>query len=80
MTHKIIIIIILLLLLLLFVYKRCIYLWCFDVKYVRFTFKLNLCNYHDVILNKIMRFLCIKHEHSRMSFKTMFHFFEYLRY
>jgi hypothetical protein len=28
------------------------------------------CNYHDVILNKTMWFLCIKHEHSRMSFKN----------
>ncbi len=61
-------------------YKWCIYLWYFDVKYVWFTFKLNSCNYHDVILNKIMRFLCITHSHSHMSFKTMFHLFEYLKY
>jgi len=27
-----------------------------------------------------MQFLWIKHEHSHMSFKTMFHLFEYLRY
>jgi len=27
-----------------------------------------------------MQFLCIKHKHSRMSFKKKFHLFEYLRY
>jgi len=46
------------------------YLWCFNVKYVWFTFELNLCNYHDAILNIVMQFLCIKYEHSRMSFKN----------
>jgi hypothetical protein len=46
------------------------YLWCFDVKYVQFTFKLNPNNYCDIILNKIMQFFYIKHEHSCISFKN----------
>jgi hypothetical protein len=37
-------------------------------------------NYHDVILDKTMQFLCIKHEHSRLSFKKLFHSFKYLQY
>jgi hypothetical protein len=44
--------------------------WCLDVKYVRFKFQLNMCNYRDVILHKTMKFLCIKQEHSHMSFKN----------
>jgi hypothetical protein len=44
------------------------YLWCFDMKYVWFTFILNICNYCDVNLHKTMRFFCIKHSH--MSFKS----------
>jgi hypothetical protein len=57
-----------------------IYLWRFDVKYVQFSFEPNQCNYHDVILHKIMWFLCIKHAHSCMSFLKMSHSFDYLRY
>jgi hypothetical protein len=45
-----------------------------------FPNKNNPCNYHDVILDKIMWFLCNEHEHSHMSFKKMSHMFEYLRY
>jgi hypothetical protein len=33
------------------------HLWFLDVKYIWFTFKLNLCNYYDVILHKIMWFV-----------------------
>jgi hypothetical protein len=37
----------------------CIFsLWCFDVKYIQYTFYLNLCNYHDVILHYFY-FFCI---------------------
>jgi hypothetical protein len=46
------------------------YLWCLDMKYILFTFEVKLCNYHDVILGFLMRFLCIKQEHSSMSFKN----------
>jgi hypothetical protein len=42
------------------------------MKYIQFAFKLNLCNYCDIILNITMQILCIKHEHSRMSFKKCF--------
>jgi hypothetical protein len=31
---------------------------------------INSSNYCDIILNKIKRFLCIKHEHSCVSFKN----------
>ncbi len=41
--------------------------WC-DT-YIWFTFWLNLCNYHNLILHKTMWFLCIKHEHSCISLK-----------
>jgi hypothetical protein len=34
-------------------------LWCFHVKYIRFTFKFIICNYCDVILHKIMQVSCI---------------------
>jgi hypothetical protein len=37
-------------------------------------------NYCVIILHKIMRCLCIKHEHSHMSLKKEFHPFEYLKY
>ncbi len=30
-----------------YIYDVSFYLWCFDVKYVRFIFLLNLCNYFD---------------------------------
>jgi hypothetical protein len=33
------------------------YLWFVDVKYLQFTFKLNMCDYRDVILLKTMWFL-----------------------
>jgi hypothetical protein len=58
--------------------KKC-YLYINNVSFLRmmswcevciFIFKLNLCNYHDVILHIIMRFICNKHEHSCVSFKN----------
>jgi hypothetical protein len=35
---------------------------------------------HDVILHKIMEFLCSKHEHSWMALKIMSRPFKYLKY
>ncbi len=46
------------------------YFSCLDVKYVRFRFYLNSCNYRDVILHKTMKCFCIKQEHSQISFKN----------
>jgi len=61
-------------------YMMCLFYLCFDVKYIWFTFKMNLYNYHDVILHKTMQFYCYKHPHSHKSFKKMTHLFEYLKY
>jgi hypothetical protein len=41
--------------------------WC-EVRIIYIL--INLCNYCDVILITIMRLLCIKYEHSLMSFKN----------
>ncbi len=46
------------------------YSWCFDMKYIWFTFLLNLCNYRDVILIKTMKFLCIKYEYFKYKICT----------
>jgi len=45
------------------------YLWCLDVKYVQFTFKINPCNYHDLILHKTTWFL---YELMNIKFCTKF--------
>jgi hypothetical protein len=43
----------------LLLYEWCVffYLWCLEVKYVQFTFQINPCNYHNLILDKTMWFL-----------------------
>ncbi len=66
-----------------YIYIMCLfYLWCYNVKYILFTFKLNPCNYCDVICLKLYNF-CILNIHIHIHIchsKKMFHPFEYLKY
>jgi len=60
------------------VYFLLMLFWC-EVCMIHILIK-DPCNYCDVILHKIMWFLCTIHEHSYMSFKNNVHQFEYLKY
>jgi hypothetical protein len=56
------------------------YLWCFDLKYIWFTFSLNVCNYCNVICIKFYNVCALNMNIHVFHSKTMFDMFEYLRY
>jgi hypothetical protein len=57
------------------------YLQYHNVKYVQFTFKINLCNYRDVIFYITLCDFCVLNIHIHIChLKIVSHLFEYLRY